>query len=340
MDLDNTPHVLFFLPIIDELQDRGHQVLITVRDAFQVVELATAYGLTFQTYGKHAGKNKIRKALSLLTRSTSLLPFAIRNRPDLSISHGARSQLMVSNLLRIPTVEFIDYEHVDTPPLCLPKWEIAPECYDQSFFRVSEANALRYPGIKENVYLQHLPNLNDPAKDLGLSNESIVVTVRPPATEAHYHNPEAERLLGRLLERIDKTANAIAIILPRNQSQTQALSKDWRPQIASRKFIIPQKATDTPSLLAISDLVVGGGGTMTREACALGIPSYSFFRGPKGAIDAFLERAGQLVMIEKEEEMQTSVRLEKRPKTQKRDRTSASRNSLESVVTHLESILS
>jgi len=44
IDLDNTPHVPFFKPIIRELEKRGHEVVLTARDAFQVCELADRMG--------------------------------------------------------------------------------------------------------------------------------------------------------------------------------------------------------------------------------------------------------------------------------------------------------
>ena len=56
IDLDNTPHVPFFKPIIRELENRGHTVVLTARDAFQVCELATRMGLPYKKVGKHMEK--------------------------------------------------------------------------------------------------------------------------------------------------------------------------------------------------------------------------------------------------------------------------------------------
>jgi len=132
VDLDNTPHVPFFFPIIYRLEELGYQTVITTRNAFQVAELATAHKLSFQEIGRHAGRNRLKKILSLFSRTFALFRFAQREGPHIAISHGARSQIQAANILGIPTVEFIDYEHVATPPLCRPKWEIVPQHYDES----------------------------------------------------------------------------------------------------------------------------------------------------------------------------------------------------------------
>ena len=127
IDLDNTPHVPFFKPIIRELERRGFRVVLTARDAFQVCELATQSGLKYKKIGRHYGKNRFMKVWGLAWRSLQLLPFVIRERPALGLSHGSRGQILLCNLLRIPTVMVMDYEHAQTPPLVRPRWEIVPE---------------------------------------------------------------------------------------------------------------------------------------------------------------------------------------------------------------------
>ena len=117
----------FFIPVIRELQRRGHEVSLTARDAFQVCELANQKGMRYAKIGRHYGKNRMMKVLGLVWRSAQLLPFCMRKRPGLALSHGARSQMLLCNLLRIPTVLVLDYEHAKTPPLVRPRWEIVPD---------------------------------------------------------------------------------------------------------------------------------------------------------------------------------------------------------------------
>ncbi len=337
IDLDNTPHVPFFNPIIRELESRGYEIVITARDAFQVRDLADSYGLKYRPIGSHAGRSSIKKIASLVIRCLTLLRFAIKHQPVLSVSHGARSQIMASNFLRIPSVEFIDYEHVVTPPFCQPKWEIVPESYDRNKCRVLENRVRMYEGQKENVYSSKQIIDHQILESLAIEHSRIVVVVRPPATEAHYHNSEADVLCDQLLTRILNTANTVAIVLPRNRIQGDRFKTTYHSAFRDRRMVIPSKVIDGLSLIHQADLVAGGGGTMTREAAALGIPSYSFFRGPEGSVDRQLEGDGRLVMIRTPNDVVSKIVIDKKPailpSIQSKPKT------LETIITHLEEII-
>ena len=201
IDLDNTPHVPFFIPIIRELEKRGHRVVVTARDAFQVCELADRKGLRCEEIGRHYGKHSILKIVGLLWRASQLIPFYIREKPDISLSHGARSQLFLSNLLRKPTILISDYEFAKTPLLVKPRWEIVPESLPNEGLHSKAPRVRKYSGIKEDVYVPEFEPDASLLQELGLDPNHIVITVRPPATEAHYHNPESEVLLNDLMQR-------------------------------------------------------------------------------------------------------------------------------------------
>ena len=157
IDLDNTPHVPFFRPIIRELGNRGHDVVLTARDAFQVCELASRFALSYTKVGRHYGKNRLLKVSGLLWRSVQLLPFALRERPMLALSHGSRAQILLCNLLRIPTIMVNDYEHAKTPPLVRPRWEIVPDALlNENLHCRNRDRILTYRGIKEDVYAPEL----------------------------------------------------------------------------------------------------------------------------------------------------------------------------------------
>jgi predicted glycosyltransferase len=299
IDLDNTPHVPFFRPIIRELELRGHTVSVSARDAFQVCELADLYGMRYEKIGRHYGKNPIRKVLGLLWRSASLVAFVIRRRPTMALSHGARSQILLSNLLRIPTVMIMDYEHAQTPWLLRPHWEIVPlAIVEERLHCKHPEQILAYEGIKEDVYAsEFVPDMALPAR-LGLRNDRIIVTVRPPASEAHYHSSESDVLFAKFMNTALSHADVQLVLLPRGKGQEQFLRTTYPQWFSADRVIVPQFAVDGLNLLWHSDLVVSGGGTMNREAAALGLPVYSIFRGPKGAVDRQLEREKRLVMIQ------------------------------------------
>lgn len=337
IDLDNTPHVPFFIPITRELEHRGYQVVLTARDAFQVCDLAVRSGVNFTRIGRHYGKNMGKKLFGLLWRSLQLVPFVMRERPDIALSHGSRSQIFLSNLLGIPTILIMDYEHSQTPPLCKPKWEIVPDSLSSVGLQTTESRVRKYPGIKEDVYA---PDFRpDPAilNELGLPADGLIVTVRPPANEAHYHNPESERLFEGLMDLLIAHPETRIVLLPRNKGQ-EADIRSRRPEwFRENKAIVPQYAVNGLNLLWHSDLVVSGGGTMNREAAALGVPVYSIFRGKTGAVDLRLETEGRLTMLKNEQDIKEKIVLRRRDKGWEEG--TRNRPTLSCIVDHIEEII-
>ena len=337
IDLDNTPHVPLFIPIARELERRGHKVVFTARDAFQVCELADQKGLKYTSIGRHYGKSSVMKVAGLFWRSLQLLPFLLRERPKIALSHGARSQIVLGNLLRVPTVLAIDYEHARTLPLAGPRWEIIPDSMSADGFHCKAERILKYRGIKEDVYAPDFKPDEKLLTELKLSKNDLVITVRPPANEAHYHNPESEALLTTLMDRICKAEVVRAVLLPRNKNQEQELRATHPEWFVNCKTIVPGRAVDGMNLLWFSDLVVSGGGTMNREAAALGVPVYSIFRGKTGAVDLKLEQEGRLVMIRNVEEVNAKIAFQRRDKSQLPE--SQPRQALQDIVDHMETII-
>jgi len=337
IDLDNTPHVPFFLPIIHELERRGHRVLVTARSAFQVCELASKKGLPVAKIGCHHGKNPIMKLIGLFWRSAQLMTFWHQHRPDIALSHGARSQILLSNLLRIPTIAIADYEYAYDPPTARPKWMIVPEALSGVKLPVKFFRVRYYPGIKEHVYVPTFepdPTILD---ELDLHEAEVVITIRPPADEAHYHSPESDILLSELMSRLGQTPGVRAVLLPRNRRQEQHFRSTHPDWFKDSKTIVPSPVLDGLNLLWYSDLVVSGGGTMNREAAALGVPVYSIFRGKTGAVDRMLEQEGRLTMIRSPEEVWTKIRIANRNKTELPDRTP--RPALMKILFNIENII-
>lgn len=296
VDLDNSPHVPFFRPIIEELKNRGYEVFVTARDAYQVRELTQFYGVEAQVIGKHYGKHKIWKALGTVWRAVELTSLVRKQKPELAVCHGSRSMLLASKLLGIPCMVLIDYEFTTVMPGIKPTWLMVPSVVPES--SGSGSRVLKYPGIKEDVYLSAF-RADETLKDrLGIPRENMLITIRPPATEAHYHNPEAETLLKSALERFVRQPKTTILLLPRNKRQESTLHSKWADAISSGKIIIPAHAEDGLNLIWNSDFVISGGGTMNREAAAMGVPVYSIFRGTIGAVDRYLAEQGRLVMIE------------------------------------------
>jgi uncharacterized protein len=336
IDLDNTPHVPFFEPIIDELQARQFPLLITARDAFQVCDLADKKGFTYTRIGRHHGKNRALKVAGLVQRSLQLAPSVLREKPLLGVSHGSRSQLLLGSWLGISTLLIEDYEYCKFPLMMRPSWVMAPTIIPEHMLPLRNGKTRKYDGIKEDVYAWKLNPDNRVLTELGLSESDLIVTVRPPATEAHYHNPESERLFDRFMQRACQTPGVKVILLPRNKKQGDAIRKRSPAWFQEGKVTIPAGALDGLNLLWHSDLVVSGGGTMNREAAALAVPVYSIFRGAIGAVDRDLSAQGRLVLIESLEEVDSKIPLTKRPRGALTDVTS--KQTLHEIVDCIEEI--
>lgn len=337
IDLDNTPHVPFFVPIIRELERRGHEVVLSARDAFQVCDLAEKKGLRVRSIGRHYGKNLFLKVGGLFIRALQLLPFYLKRRPGLSVSHGSRSQNILSNLLGVPTVMILDYEFARVPFPSNPRWTLVPEALTPDSLPAKPGRVRCYRGIKEDVYVPDFAPSGRLAAELGLRPDEIVVTVRPPADEAHYYNPESDVLFHELMARICRTPGVQAVLLPRNAHQEHEMRARFPEWFENGRTVVPGRAVDGLDMLWTSDLVVSGGGTMNREAAALGVPVYSIFRGKTGAVDTMLEEEGRLGMIRSKDEVWSKIRLVRRDKGRAPD--TAARGALEDICDHIENII-
>jgi len=338
IDFDNSPHVPFFNPIIKELKQRGCFVTLTARDCFQVCGLADLYGLKYRRVGRHYGKNKILKVLGTIIRSIQLLPTIFGERPVLAVSHGSRSQLIAAKMLGIQTVIIFDYEFTQGVGPIFPDWVIGPELIPNRLHNHTHIRFLRYPGIKEDIYVPSFKPDSSILNELGLNGEDFIITMRPPATEAHYHNPESEKLFVAVVEFLVQNPVVKIVILPRNEKKQTAWIKDmWSESYQTGKIIIPDHAVNGLNLIWHSDFVISGGGTMNREAAALGVPVYSIFRGKIGAVDRYLSNNGRLTLLENVEDIKTKVKIIPRNKSVKFE--GGNRDSLKAIIGHLEEIL-
>jgi predicted glycosyltransferase len=316
IDIDNSPHVPFFVPIIEELRKYGHEVILTARDAYQVRELLEFYRLPCKVVGRHYGKNRAAKILGTCIRAAQLIPMMLREKIDLAVSHGSRAQMMCGFGLGIPTLLILDYEYIAMMGFIRPDWIFVPQIIPDSKELKPKSQVIRYPGLKEDVYVPRLRLNPSVGKQLGFDENDIVVTVRPPAVEAHYHNPEADVLFDAALNFLMQAPEVRVILLPRNEKQDRTLRQAWAKWISNRKIVIPERAVDGINLIWFSDFVVSGGGTMNREAAALRVPVYSIFRGKIGAVDRHLQQDGRLILIESAEDIRKKIVLKRRQKTE------------------------
>ncbi len=313
IDLDNSPHAHFFPPLIGRLEQAGYEVLLTARRFGQVEEIAKSHGLHFVVIGRHRTPHFfVTRAFATVIRALRLALYGRKNRPAMAVNHGSRAQVLAAWFLRIPVMTIYDYEFVHSElfsrmatKLLLPETIPSVTLERQ---HVNMKKVIRYPGFKENVYLSGWRNSPGVMDDLKLDPGRLIITVRPPATWAHYQDPFSEVLFRALVERLRGDRDAQVIVLPRTQEQGEKLKSSYG--MRSAPFRVSDKAVDALSLMAHSDAVLSGGGTMAREAAIIGTPAYSLFAGKPGAVDAALERDGKLTILRKIEEVR-NLRFEK-----------------------------
>ncbi len=308
IDLANSPHVPFFRALIPEFTARGNQVEITARDFAQTVELATAAGMMPHVIGGHGGASITGKAGNLVGRAAALRKWARDRGFDLAVSHNSYAQISAAAALGIKTVTLMDYEHQPANHLAfrLASRVIVPRAFPAAELRkygASMRKVKRYEGTKEDVYLaagfSPDPAFSDVLRKLGVASEDVLVLARPPAREALYHRFENE-LFDELLARLSSREDVKIILLPRSDAQRREYAKRAWPNM-----IMPQSALDAANLIAAADLVVSAGGTMNREAAALGVPAVSIYAGKWAAIDEGLVSEGRLRRISSREEIES-----------------------------------
>ena len=286
IDLTNSPHVLVMRPVIEVLRARGDDVLVTARDFAQTLGLLERFRLDHTAIGHHRGGALAAKGVGLAARSAALVRWARGRKIDLALGHGSNDVSIAAKLLRIPSVTAFDYEWARAQhsincrlatrvvvPEAIPPERLAP-------YGASAEKLRRYAGLKEEYYLADFEP--DPAvlDELGLDPARPLAVVRTPPAVSLYHRFEAP-VFAQVLDRL---RGEQVVVLPRTPEQRAELSG----------FIVPERAVDAQSLIAYADVVISAGGTMNREAVALGTPVWTTFEGRLGAVDEALIAEGRL----------------------------------------------
>jgi predicted glycosyltransferase len=310
VDMTAAAHPLVLRPLIERFEAQGHEVAVTARAYGQTEGVLELLGIPYESVGRHGGASVAGKATALGRRSAALARWARRRRFELALGHGSVDLAVVSALLRIPSVQMQDYEYAGLQrqlAFRAARRVLVPDAIPVAAMRRAGASGrklFRYPGLKEDYYLADFKP--DPAvlADLGLDTDRVLVVVRPPPETSAYHaeNP----LYAGVIDRLAADESTTAVVIPRTEGQGEAVRARDDPSL-----IVPDGAIDAQSLIAYSDLVVSAGGTMNREAVALGVPVYTIFSGRMGAVDERLLAEGRLLELTDP----TAFELRKKPGT-------------------------
>ena len=301
IDVTNSPHVVIFRPFIARLRDRGHEVTVTSREFAQTIGLLDRFGIDHTVVGAHGGASRRGKARAMAERSRALVAFARRERFDLAIAHGSTDQPLAAALAGTPQVSMFDYEYAAAMhhwngrlatrvlvPAAIPEEALAR-------YGMRPPKLVRYPGLKEEYYLADHRVDEGVLDELGLDRERVIAVLRPPPEVTLYHRGASTDLFAATLARLLADPAVQTVVLPRTDEQ--------RAQLVGGPAIVPARPVDGPSLVAAADLVISAGGTMNREAAALGVPAWTPFAARLGAVDRRLIEEGRLRRLEQPEDV-------------------------------------
>jgi predicted glycosyltransferase len=297
VDCTAAAHPLVLRPLIERFQARGDEVFVTAREYGQTIGILERLGIPYTAVGEHGGASRAGKARALAGRSRRLASLVWERRPQLALAHGSVDLAVVSSLFRIRSAQMQDYEFgglqrqlaFRAAKRVLVPDTIPPE--RMAKLGVKGQKLFAYPGLKEEYYLADFEP--DPAVlgELGLDREKVLVVVRPPPETSEYHAPND--VYAASVRRLAGSPEAQAVIIPRTAEQGAAARA-----LGAANLIVPEQAIDAQSLIAYADLVVSAGGTMNREAVALGTPVFTTFSGRMGGVDEALIAAGRLRVLD------------------------------------------
>jgi predicted glycosyltransferase len=294
VDMSAPAHVLVLRPIIERLRAEGHEVEITSRDYAQTQALLELHGMAHTPIGQHGGASRVQKAYRLGARTAGMLRYGRGRGFDLALAHGSNDLALAARALGVPEANMHDYEYAVTQHRIgcrLARRVMFPDSVPAERLRrfgVGPDKLFPYPGLKEEYYLYDFEPDPEALIRLGVEIERVVVIVRPPPDVSLYHR-KSNPLFPKVLDRLGRDEGVHAVVLPRTQAQREFITGLGLPSL-----IVPAGAVEAQSLVALADLVVSAGGTMNREAAALGTPVYTTYGGRLGGVDEALIRSGRL----------------------------------------------
>src|SRR5436189_1472097 len=290
-------HVLVFRPLIRILRGRGDEVEITARDYAQTLQLLELHGLEAEVIGRHGGRSRLQKARQMTHRLGALRRWAKGRGIDVALAHGSHELTLTARRLRIPSSTTFDYEFATLQhqlgcraatrvvvPAAIPPERLRP-------YGVRPPKLVQYPGLKEEYYLSDFEPDRSLLDRFGVDLARVLVVLRPPPDVSLYHR-HSNPLFPMTLDHLGRLDDVHAFVLPRTEEQREYVRTLELPSV-----ILPERAVDAQSLIALSDVVVSAGGTMNREAAALGVPVYTTYGGRLGGVDEELIREGRLVPL-------------------------------------------
>lgn len=302
IDFSNSPHPLIFAPIIDRLAELGHHVSITCRDTAQTSDLTLSRWPDAAVIGGTTPRTKRAKAAAIVQRVAALSGWALGRKVDLALSHNSYAQIAAARALGIRVVTVMDFEHQQANHLAfrLAHRILLPEALPIELVRRQGARSTkiaRFAGLKEELVFADFEPDERAVDELRHAHEAVLVVARAPNPRASYLRAEGS-LFVDALRVLCEQEHVRVILLARHDDQRAKIDA-----LGHSNLIVPAGTADSRSLMYAADLVLGGGGTMTREAALLGVPTVSAYPGEPPAVDGWLEAQGLLRRLVSAEEL-------------------------------------
>ncbi|MDE1769728.1 MAG: DUF354 domain-containing protein [Thaumarchaeota archaeon] len=285
-DILTPKQLLFFAPMVSRLS-KNHKILCTSRNYREVVELSKIKKINLRLIGKHGGSTKKGKIHSSIQRMNHLLDVVSDFSPDLTVSFCSPEAARVSYGIGIKHVAFSDSPQAEavmklSVPLVqklLIPWVIPKNEFVK--YGISKKDIIHYKAIDASVIVKEKSRI----ENINFDRTKKTIVIRPEESEAAY-------ILGKtysdnIIQEVSKKSESHnVIVLARYDSQKARLKEKF-----GKKITIMDKVVDGKSLLKITDLFIGSGGTMTAEAALMGVPTISYDAVPN-PIEKYLVRIG------------------------------------------------
>lgn len=318
IDLWAAPDPLFFRPIVKRLHELGHTTWITAREFGETIAIAKNVGFQFEVVGRHGGRTVAGKLQAILKGAMQLAKLAGKKQKiDLAVSYNSYAQSLAAKYLGIPSITCMDYEYQPANHIAfrLAKKVIVPEGFDLKALQqqgASLSKTIFHSGLKEHVTLIDFvpdPEFPNVLSKIGVEGNKILITMRPPATWATYHQFE-NKFFEEIVIFLATKPEVNILLLPRSEMQSRQFQ-----EMQLSNLVIPPHILDGPNLVYYSDIVISGGGSMNREAVVLGTPAYTVFKGKMAGVDQKMIADGILGHLDSADDLK-DILVARKPKTQ------------------------
>ena len=270
IDISNAPHVRFFKDVIKYLEAEGEDVIVTARQFGDIHKLMDMYDIDFISVGKHGIHDE---------------------KVDVALSKHSIELPRISFGLGIPSLYVLDNEHaLAANKLTLPLCDriITPNIIDMwklMKFGADPNTIISYDGTSELMHFKSFKYNDNVFDDLNLDlKHPKTILMRPEPSLASYLDADCRKsVLSPIVDELKNVANIL--ILPRFKEQAEIFE-------GIDNVSILKPPVDTSSIIKKSDLVIGAGGTMNREAAILQTPVISCYPGETLSVDQYYINKG------------------------------------------------